>query len=299
MNPSEVDFVIYHGGCVDGFGAAWAAWKLLGDKATYFPAYHNAPPPNVTGKNVAILDFAYSENVTKDLSEQAKSIVILDHHISNKDALSNFDFAIFDMSRSGAMMSWEFFHSKKSPPLLIQYIQDRDLWKWQLPNSREFSAGFHETSFSFDEYDKYLKTSEIDRAIIRGSHILKHMDEVIKNISKDACDRTLFETYKCKVVNSSAYRSEVGNFLASQCDGIGVVWFFNHKTQSVQISFRSNDEKNDVAKICKLLKNAGFAFNETTNVGGHSKAAGFVMSSKYTIEDIFSLDKSHLMNSDV
>ena len=33
QNPNEVELVLYHANCSDGFGSAWAAWKLLGSKA--------------------------------------------------------------------------------------------------------------------------------------------------------------------------------------------------------------------------------------------------------------------------
>jgi oligoribonuclease NrnB/cAMP/cGMP phosphodiesterase (DHH superfamily) len=299
MNPNNVNFVIYHGGCVDGFGAAWAAWKLLGDSAEYFPAYHGKEPPNVTGKNVAILDFSYSKEVTQELAKVANSIVILDHHASNQEALSNFDFAIFDMSRSGAMMSWNFFHSGKKAPLFIEYIQDRDLWKWNLPNSAEFSAAFHEVPFSFKEYDCYLIGSNVDHAIMRGSHIVRTNNNLITSISKGAVDRTLLGKYNCKVVNSSMFRSEVGNLLAKECNGIGVVWSFNHKNQAIHVSFRSNDDEHNVAKIAKVLGDNGFAFGNSTNSGGHPKAAGLVMPASKNIEDIFNFIPSSEMNSDI
>ena len=57
LEATSVDFIIYHANCSDGFGAAYAAWKCLGNKAIYHAAKHGSSPPNVAGKNVAILDF--------------------------------------------------------------------------------------------------------------------------------------------------------------------------------------------------------------------------------------------------
>ena len=57
IEPGTVDLIIYHANCSDGFGAAYAAWKCLGKKATYHAAKHGSTPPDVAGKNVAILDF--------------------------------------------------------------------------------------------------------------------------------------------------------------------------------------------------------------------------------------------------
>lgn len=35
IKPEDIDLVIVHGHCPDGFGSAWAAWCALGDKAEY------------------------------------------------------------------------------------------------------------------------------------------------------------------------------------------------------------------------------------------------------------------------
>jgi oligoribonuclease NrnB/cAMP/cGMP phosphodiesterase (DHH superfamily) len=292
-SPESVDFVIYHGNCTDGFGAAWSAWKKLGNKAEYFAAHHDQGPPSVKGKNVAILDFSYSKEDTEKILKEANSLIILDHHKTNQETLKDAEYAIFDMNRSGAVMAWNFFHPEKEVPLFIQYIQDRDLWRWSLPNSKEFSSAFYEVPFSFDEYDKFLKSGAVDRAILYGSYILKYVDNQVNSLSKSAIDRKLLG-YKCKVINSSVYRSELGNKLASDCDGIGIVWSFNHKKMTVHISFRSNDARHDVAEVCQVLKSRGFSYNE--NAGGHAQAAGFILSPKYSIEDIFDDPANHQLN---
>ena len=49
LAPDDVDTVIYHGGCYDGMGAAWAAWKRLGSKATYHAMQHSHKLPLVAG----------------------------------------------------------------------------------------------------------------------------------------------------------------------------------------------------------------------------------------------------------
>ena len=61
VEPSVVDCVIYHADCTDGFGAAYSAWKLLGNRAEYYPCKHGTTPPDVKGKNVVILDFSFDK----------------------------------------------------------------------------------------------------------------------------------------------------------------------------------------------------------------------------------------------
>ena len=65
MDPNSVNVVIYHADCTDGMGAAYSAWKCLGNRAEYYPCKHGDNPPDVKGKNVVILDYSFSNEVTK------------------------------------------------------------------------------------------------------------------------------------------------------------------------------------------------------------------------------------------
>ena len=70
--PRDVDLVIYHKNCTDGFGAAYSAWRLLANRAEYIACSHGETTPNVKGKNVAICDFSFKNVVTKKLIEEEK-----------------------------------------------------------------------------------------------------------------------------------------------------------------------------------------------------------------------------------
>ena len=93
--------------------------------------------------------------------EQAEALVVIDHHKSAVVELHDISNTIFDMKKSGAMLAWEFFHPGKEAPKFIQYIQDRDLWQWELPYSKEFSAAFDMIPWEFDEYEKFEDLSLI------------------------------------------------------------------------------------------------------------------------------------------
>jgi hypothetical protein len=71
------------------------------------------PPPDVTGLDVAIVDFSYKRPVMIELARKAKSILVLDHHKTAEAELIEPCPGIevhFDMNRSGAVMAWEYFH---------------------------------------------------------------------------------------------------------------------------------------------------------------------------------------------
>lgn len=79
--------VIYHGNCADGFTAAWAARKKFGDAAEYFAGVYQTPPPDVTGRDVVLVDFSYKRDVLRDMAKVARSILVLDHHKSAAEDL--------------------------------------------------------------------------------------------------------------------------------------------------------------------------------------------------------------------
>jgi len=274
LEPSNVDLVIYHADCSDGFGAAWAAWKLLGDRAEYFAAKHGVNPPDVKGKNVVVLDFSYDNITTKRLMQDAKGFLVIDHHKSAMIELHDVSCTHFDMTRSGAMLSWRFFHPGKEPPRLIKFIEDRDLWKWEIPYSKEFSAAFDMVKFTFDDFDKYLDDSVIDNAQEQGAYILAYSKTVISKIAKKASSRKLGGK-DVLVVNSPHWMSELGAALAPRCD-FAIVWYRDHGSNQIKISLRAHHDDSDVSEIAKRWGG-----------GGHRKAAGFALPDTVDIESIF------------
>lgn len=88
----QPDMVIYHDNCADGFGAAWACWMRWGDACEYVPANYGQVPPDVTGKNILIVDFSYKRPELETMANAAASIVILDHHKTAQAELEPFAF---------------------------------------------------------------------------------------------------------------------------------------------------------------------------------------------------------------
>jgi len=274
LEPSSINLVIYHANCNDGFGACYAAWKLLGNRCKYIACSHGDPAPDVKGKRVAILDFSFSNATTKQMIEDADALVVIDHHKSAVVELHDISNTIFDMKKSGAMLAWEFFHPGKEPPKFVQYIQDRDLWKWELPYSKEFSAAFDMVPWEFDEYEKFEDDSVFDDAVKRGSYILAYSKTVVKKVCDKATARK-FNNYDVMVVNSSHWMSEIGSNLAKDCD-FAMIWYYDHDEKNYRCSLRAFHDTIDVSEISKKFGG-----------GGHRKAAGFVLPADKHPDSIF------------
>lgn len=294
IDPASINCVIYHASCNDGMGAAYAAWKLLGNKAEYIPCRHGGDLPDVKGKRVAVLDFSFDNKTTKRQIEDAEAYILIDHHKSAVIELHDLSqYTMFDLNKSGAMLAWEFFHPGKEPPKFIQYIQDRDLWAWEMPYSKEFAAAFDMVPFEFKAYEEFEDDSVLDDAIKRGSYILAYSRTVINKICEKAADRRIMindRLYNIKIVNSSHWQSEIGGVLAKECD-FAFVYFYSHNTNSYSVSLRSFHEDVDVSLVAKSFGG-----------GGHKKAAGMNLLSHpetlFYFEDVVEENTEEYFGSD-
>eukprot|EP00013_Stygamoeba_regulata_P001588 CAMPEP_0177635944 /NCGR_PEP_ID=MMETSP0447-20121125/4173_1 /TAXON_ID=0 /ORGANISM="Stygamoeba regulata, Strain BSH-02190019" /LENGTH=463 /DNA_ID=CAMNT_0019137769 /DNA_START=104 /DNA_END=1495 /DNA_ORIENTATION=- len=262
----QVDVVLYHKYCTDGFGAAWAAWKLLGDRAEYIACCHGEPPPkNLEGKNVVIADFSFPLAQTLYLVSITNSFLILDHHVSARAVLSSLppELAVFDMLHSGARLAWDFFWPETPVPDLIHFIEDRDLWRFTMPNSKQFFSGFEAVPFTFEAYDAFLQQEVIDACIERGTILYDYVNIQLNQHLKRSVIRT-FEGYRVRVVNATSWLSEVGNLLALQEDcEFALVWNYSHRRREYLVSLRACTDDVDLSQIA--AKYGG---------GGHIRAAG-------------------------
>lgn len=164
--------VIYHGKCPDGFGGAYAAWKKFGDQATYIPADYGDPlPEGLEGRDVYLVDFCYEGADQMDtLQKTAKRLVVLDHHESNKHTVESVPEHVYDKNRSGATIAWNYFHPDAPTPRLMKYLEDGDLYKYALPETREIFSYLFVLPYEFSAWDTLATDLEDDA---KQAHILE------------------------------------------------------------------------------------------------------------------------------
>jgi len=255
VQPHVPDVVLYHAECMDGFGAAWALWKRF-PQARFVPVKHGFPQPEGLDKqHVVMVDFSYHRDEILALADRTASLQILDHHITAQSALADLPFAYFDMDRSGAVLAWEWVHTQPVP-WLLQYVQDKDLWRWQLPNSREISAALASYPFDFSTWEQF----QFDTLKMEGTGILRHENSLIDKLVQEAIMISL-AGYTVPAVHSPVLASQIGERLATH-HAFGVIW--HQKDGRRYFSLRSKSGGISVSEIA--AKYGG---------GGHTHAAGF------------------------
>lgn len=261
-----MDLIIYHRKCPDGFCAAYIAKKRY-PEAELLGLDHGEPVPfdRVREKDVLVVDFSWPVREDNErLHASAKSFHIFDHHKTAKERLEGLGFITFDMNKSGAGITWDTLFGFDNPrPWWVNYVEDRDLWRHALPDSKSVSAYIMSLPFKIEAWDHLDNITSTEAASL-GNGILRHIDRYVSE-AFDQAQYGLFEDLSVAVVNCPYMNcSEVGNILAKTAD-VGITWF-ERADGMIQFSLRSEDNI-DVSRIAKIYGG-----------GGHLHAAGFRLS---------------------
>lgn len=260
--------VLYHRNCLDGFGGALAAYKKFGSRAEYISVDpEELPEEPIKGKRVFVIDTSFFYPDLAHLEKENKSVVVIDHHISNKETLARFPQNVFDNNHSGSVLAWKYFHPGKKVPKLFLNLEDLDLWRWKLPHSREINSAVSVLDFSFKEWLPFmrkLETKEGEREVVaKGKIVNAYEERLIERLTKHPI-LVEFEGIRTYAANSSVLGSEVANVLLKELPPMAIVW--KEKADGINVSLRS-DGSVDVSKLA--AKYGG---------GGHERASGFHLS---------------------
>ena len=297
VDPKDIDVVIYHHPCVDGYSAAFVA-KLYVPNIKLIPKKINNTPINyddIKDKNVLMVDILTEDY--EQIKSYAKNLIILDHHVTNQKKLVDVSYAYFDMNKSGVGLAWEyFFKTDDKMPMFLKAVQDRDIWTWIYPESRNLTDGLYEEleldDLKFEIFtnlmDEYLNKIP-ERPLFMKYYTLgetlnrikqKNIESIVKNPNNKY--EIILNSYIYKIYifnNSGNIVSDLGNYVIAnmECDFV-IIWNYNHNDELYKYSLRSNDKKADVSEIAKLFGG-----------GGHRNAAG--LSSELHPKDLFKYTK--------
>jgi len=268
----KIDLAIVHGNCTDGTFSAiainiYCEENGLPKPDIFYGIYGKDNLPDVRGKNVIMADFSYDRPTIERMHEEAESLVVIDHHKTAEKELAGLDYCIFDMNKSGCVLTWNYLFPEQIPPIVFSYVQDRDIWTWLLHKSKEVSAGLrlftHKELLTMDT-DHIRSLNFVEELMTSGEPIVKYMDQQVNSVVKRALsDPKLFNIggYEVPCINSTALISEIGNqtCLNSGYDFSAQYLFTD---DSMVFSLRSVGDF-DVSAVCKVYGS-----------GGHRNSAG-------------------------
>ncbi len=267
----------YHKDCLDGFASAWVVQQRYPNARFYPVTYGELPPAFPTGE-VLFVDFIYTDiTVMRDIVHAAKKVTVYDHHPQAKEIIEELhqEFGgerfqgVFDANRSGAGITWDVLYPNQPRPVLVNHVEDRDLWRFALPDTREFCDGLRQVPYRFDLYSYATSPAGIEH--------LKKRGRIYRDELKQRC-RTMLETRQVTLrlpdgdgvlelpgvfTEYPEERSELAAMFLTTVsnDVVAVLWYLD---DGIRVRLVSKEKGPDVNAIAARFGG-----------GGHPHAAGF------------------------
>ena len=268
--------VIYHGRkCPDGFAAALSAWLFYDGKAEFLPLDHGDIAsvdqlPTLAGRAVYILDFSFPPDILRAIDERAAKLVMLDHHKSAAEKLAGFTCRCgvihFDMNKSGARLAWEFFQPGAPLPDLVRFVEDRDIWAWQYPESAGFLAALDMEPLDFKRWAEIAAfgSLQVTDFMARGQAMDAKFSKLATDIAEGA-QAVTFNGQRGLMVNApGVFHSLIGNQLSEKSATFALMWSVS-KDSAVKVGLRSQRGYDCIPLATSM------------GGGGHAQACGFKM----------------------
>ena len=240
---------------------------------------------------VYCVDFAFNKELTLELCKLAKLVYVLDHHKTANENLHdlkthyNFNF-IYDVEKSGASIVRDYckqhlnlysdikLNQKEILNNVVAMVEDRDLWLFKLPMTKEFA----EYIFA------YMQPNDIDKMSIilfkysfnnlreickLGKTIMEYKNNIIEKKLKSYVPIYInFGSKRMLIINETQpdLVSQLGNELCKKYNVPVCLYNISGSYDgviSVALSFRSMDHLEPVDVIARLFSG-----------GGHANAAG-------------------------
>lgn len=270
-------YIIYHQHCTDGFCSAWLLSKAIKydqmiacDPSTPFPV-------NDINENdyFYIADISFSPQVLTEVANKCKFIYLYDHHATALDKFTNWIppkniQLVLDVTRCGSRIVYdEFVHREcfyKGTESLVDYVQDCDLWQWELPDSEEINAYINLAERNIETFDRLL-IGGCDYWFDKGRVVVQQQNRIV-NSHVERIEKFTYNfegrDYQYGIVNGTYYQSFIGAKILEEHPDLDFSVIYMFIGTEVKYSLRSRKDSDvNVAKIAEVYGG-----------GGHPSAAG-------------------------
>lgn len=287
--------IAYHADCIDGFTAAWVVARVMDKEGRSYKMlamnYNMASYQELLKELIAgsfnrlyIVDFSVPINLLDELTTHGDlRTTLLDHHktafekyagdrsvckTSNwAGSISGTDI-ILNNNHSGAAIAWSYFYPGSDLPRLIAYVQDYDLWRFNLGEQtkwvNKFLSAEHKSIDNWTHLYHIFNNDETRyQAVNKGFKLQETHNGKVEVAAAQATGISLCGESGLVVACPRELTSDVGHALATESGTFGAMYIVDVAANKVNWSLRSNGDF-DVSAIAKYYGG-----------GGHKNAAGF------------------------
>ncbi len=228
------NLIIYHRDCLDGFAAAFAAWKVFSGNAEYVGGSYGYLPKIEPGQDVYILDITYPKSLIENLQQTCSSVKVIDHGFCG-------DFT----ESSGAVLAWQYFYRDLKVPEIFKYIEDYDTRQFKMGDTGALIYYLKTLQFEFAEWNAVVDFFETMagriKIIEQGGAISRYARVLAGQIAARAETHLIFGL-DIEVVESPILMDEVAEVLYTRKPPISIVWYLENGFKKVVL--RKNPESN-------------------------------------------------------
>lgn len=289
-----MNILIYHHSDSDGYLAASVASLFLTQGG--YAQWDNPDSRKVDGHH--LLKFRvgdYGGNHDEEAMDWADTIYVLDyclppkymdkyfnkirwidHHQSSIDQMKVIETShakpiagLREIGKSGCLLTWEWFYPGVKPPLVVQLVNDRDIWAWEFGDD---TAAFSEASRLFmrdcTSWQQLLKSDDLTiTKLNQGKGFLEYIRFIVDNYNDALSWEGYFEGHPAVFLNGSSLLSgEIHKRIRDDHPNVMFALLFTAKGDQVRVSLYRND-KYKTFYVNKIAEKYGG--------GGHPGAAGF------------------------
>lgn len=272
----------YHAPCLDGFTAAWIIHHLDPSVELIPVDYSDTEMALPTDSLVYVVDFTFPDvEFMKMLIDNNQSVIHIDHHVSAVDVVEELKaygtegeyVSVFDLERSGAGITWDTFHPDTERPHLVNFVEDRDLWRFSYHETKAFTEGLMTQSYTTAAWDWAQRKENAQWLVDQGNDaIRKRTERCIKQIISTGKDGTLvhdgmeWPAHTSVLAEPTDASDQTHLVIASGEYPIALaVWELEDGRFKVRVT--TSEEGPQAHEIARAFE---------PNGGGHPRAAGFI-----------------------
>ena len=272
--------VCYYHNDMDGICSAAIVNLKYNGKVTLIPIQYGGEL-SIIEDEMIIVDFSFPPKIMAYILERCNKLIWIDHHKSAKINNSVMwhcknVLGYRDTKKSGALLTWDWFFPCEKPPLIVEHVNDYDLWFKLMKGTDELHEGL--SLVAEDPRNiLWLKllVNDIDYMayyndlLEKGETLLAAKRKRVEFLVSNA-DLVDFEGFRTMIINSPTDISAIGEYIYKE-KKIPIALIYNIKHGQVNMSLRSNII--DVGKIAEKYKG-----------GGHKLASAFSVDLNFLVK---------------
>ena len=177
--------------------------------------------------------------------------------------------ALFDMARSGAQITFDYFFFSRPRDRIVDIVADRDLWQFKLPETEAFYSVICSYELNFENFGRFavdLQDGDTAAALaVEGEAILRQQKRNIQTLIRQTGRKMVIGGIEVPVINAPYYMvSEACTALSEANPEAPFVASYYDAPDQRTFSLRVRTGDADVSKVAALYGG-----------GGHPKASGF------------------------